>query len=68
VTVPDVVPIRFNLQARPNGRDEWLALARDAEADGFESLFVADHPGSTASPFVALAAPAAGSHRKRHGR
>lgn len=67
MTVPDVVPIRFNLQARPNGRDEWLALARDAEADGFESLFVADHPGSTASPFVALAAAAAVTQRIRLG-
>lgn len=67
MTVPDTAPIRFNLQARPTGRDEWLALARDAEADGFESLFVADHPGSTASPFVALAAAAAVTQRIRLG-
>lgn len=67
VTVPDDVPIRFNLQARPTGRSEWLALARDAEAARFESLFVADHPGSTASPFVALAAAAAVTDRIRLG-
>jgi probable F420-dependent oxidoreductase len=51
--------IRFGLQA---GLDvdarRWLELARRAEAAGFETLYVADHPGVTASPFAALAAAA----------
>jgi probable F420-dependent oxidoreductase len=36
----------------------WLDLVRDVEACGFDSLYVSDHPGVTASPFAALAAAA----------
>ena len=39
-------------------RAAWLDRARRAEDAGFETLCVADHPGLTASPFVALAAAA----------
>ena len=41
----------------PIGR-AWLDLARKAEAAGFDTLYVADHLGVTASPFAALAAAA----------
>jgi probable F420-dependent oxidoreductase len=49
----------FSLQAVPRAAAEWLDTARRAEAAGFDTLLTADHPGSCASPFVALAAAAA---------
>ena len=49
----------FALQAQPTDAADWLDLARRAEAAGFDTLLVADHPGSGAAPFVALAAAAA---------
>ncbi|MFI7598745.1 LLM class flavin-dependent oxidoreductase [Actinoplanes sp. NPDC049681] len=49
----------FSLQAQPIDAAEWLDLARRAEAAGFDTLLAADHPGSCAAPFVALAAAAA---------
>jgi probable F420-dependent oxidoreductase len=49
----------FSLQAQPTDAADWLDLARRAEAAGFQALYAADHPGSSASPFVALAAAAA---------
>lgn len=52
-------PISFALQAQPSSMTQWGDLVRDAEAAGFEALCVADHPGSTCSPFVALAAAVA---------
>ena len=50
--------ISFAVQGQPTSRESWLALARRAEELGFEALSIADHPGTTASPFVALAAAA----------
>ena len=50
--------ITFAVQGHPSSREDWLDLARDAETRGFEALSIADHPGTTASPFVALAAAA----------
>jgi probable F420-dependent oxidoreductase len=49
--------ISFAVQAAPTGV-EWAELARRVEHLGFEALCVADHPGLTASPFVAAAAAA----------
>ncbi|PZF83875.1 F420-dependent oxidoreductase [Micromonospora deserti] len=49
----------FSLQAKPSDGPSWLDLARRAEAAGFDALLAADHPGTVASPFVALAAAAA---------
>jgi alkanesulfonate monooxygenase SsuD/methylene tetrahydromethanopterin reductase-like flavin-dependent oxidoreductase (luciferase family) len=49
----------FSLQALPANATEWLDTARRAEAAGFDTLYTADHPGSCASPYVALAAAAA---------
>jgi len=57
----------FALQAAPDTADAWLDLARQAEQIGFEALYVADHPGSTVAPFVALAAAAAVTSRIRLG-
>lgn len=53
-----MVTISFALQAHPATASDWVDLARRAEALGFEALCIGDHPGSTASPFVALAAAA----------
>jgi probable F420-dependent oxidoreductase len=49
----------FSLQVVPQDAAEWLDTARRAEAAGFDTLLIPDHPGSCASPFVALAAAAA---------
>jgi probable F420-dependent oxidoreductase len=51
--------IRFSVQASPRSGREWRALAGSVEAAGFDALLVADHPGSSPSPFPALAAAAA---------
>jgi probable F420-dependent oxidoreductase len=45
----------------------WLELAKDVEADGFDTLYVADHRGSTPAPFVALAAAATVTERLHLG-
>jgi len=49
----------FSLQARPRDARSWLQLAQRCEESGFDALLASDHPGSGASPFVALAAAAA---------
>ncbi|MBL7260618.1 LLM class flavin-dependent oxidoreductase [Paractinoplanes lichenicola] len=59
--------VTFALQALPDTAAGWLDTARRAEEAGFESLYVADHPGSCAAPFVALAAAAAVTSRIRLG-
>jgi probable F420-dependent oxidoreductase len=59
--------IGFALQATPATKASWIELARAAEADGFDALCVADHPGTTGSPFVALAAAAAVTERIQLG-
>jgi probable F420-dependent oxidoreductase len=59
--------VTFSLQAQPGDARGWLDLARRAEELGFDSLYVADHPGACASPFVALAAAAAVTSRIRLG-
>jgi probable F420-dependent oxidoreductase len=42
-------------------------LAAEVEAAGFDGLYVADHPGSTPAPFVALAAAAGATERIQLG-
>jgi probable F420-dependent oxidoreductase len=42
-------------------------LAAEVEAAGFDGLYVADHPGSTPAPFVALAAAAGVTERIQLG-
>jgi probable F420-dependent oxidoreductase len=52
--------IRFGVQAdMTSDARSWLDLARKVEALGFDALYVADHPGVTASPFSTLASAAA---------
>ncbi|MGQ4513188.1 LLM class flavin-dependent oxidoreductase [Streptomyces sp. DW26H14] len=48
-----------SVQAQPRDAASWSALARRVEAGGYEALLTPDHPGTSASPFVALAAAAA---------
>jgi probable F420-dependent oxidoreductase len=48
----------FSLQVDPVRSPSFLDTARRCEAAGFDALLAADHPGSCASPFVALAAAA----------
>lgn len=55
--------IEFALQAQPESAEQWLALAAEVERAGFASLVCPDHPGSTVSPFVALAAVASVTSR-----
>jgi probable F420-dependent oxidoreductase len=48
--------IGFSVQANLADAATWAQLGRRAEDVGFEAICVGDHPGTTASPFVALAA------------
>ena len=59
--------VTFSVAGQPTAAAEWLELARRVERLGFDSLYVPDHPGSCASPFVALAAAAAVTTRLRLG-
>jgi probable F420-dependent oxidoreductase len=54
--MPDIT---VSVQAQPKDLDSWLALARRLESSGFHALLLADHPGSSASPWPALGAAAA---------
>ena len=60
-------PLSFAVQAAPTTADDWAVLARRVEAEGFASLCVADHPGSTVSPFVALGVAAAATSTVKLG-
>lgn len=55
--------VKISVQAQPRDRDSWLALARRLDAAGIEALLAGDHPGSGASPWPALGAAAAITHR-----
>jgi probable F420-dependent oxidoreductase len=57
------VDVRVSVQGVATDRTSWLQLARDVEAADFHALYTADHPGSAAAPFVALAAAAAVTER-----
>jgi probable F420-dependent oxidoreductase len=58
-----VRPFRFGLQvARITDPNEWLAVARRAERDGYSSLLIPDHVGRLAT-FPALMAAAAVTER-----
>lgn len=46
---------------------QWLSLATTADDLGFDTLYVADHPGTTPAPFVALSAAAVVTSRIRLG-
>ena len=55
--------VRVSVQAGPSNRSSWLELARSVEDGGYHALYAADHPGTSPSPFVALAAAAAVTER-----
>ena len=48
--------IRISVQGQASDGAGWLHLARTVEDFGFDTLYVADHPGALPSPFVFLAA------------
>lgn len=50
--------VEVSVQASPDETESWTDLARRCEDLGCRALLVSDHPGSDASPFVALAAAA----------
>lgn len=50
--------IAFSVQGHPESAQQWAALARRVDDEGFARLYCADHPGSTVSPVPALAAAA----------
>ena len=62
-TTPSVDPATIFVQAAPRDAASWTALARRVEQLGLGGLYVADHPGTAPSPFVALAAAAAVTDR-----
>lgn len=59
--------IEVSVQASPGEGQDWAALARRCEQVGCRALLIGDHPGSGASPFVALAAAAAATSQLRVG-
>ena len=61
-------PFRFAVQqGSASSAEEWAALARRAEAIGYDLLVMPDHLGHQLSPFAALAAAAAATTRLRIG-
>lgn len=63
-----VRPFRFGLQVSSAGsRDEWVDVARRAEALGYDVVCVPDHIGPQLSPFAALQAMADATERIRVG-
>jgi probable F420-dependent oxidoreductase len=59
--------IQVSVQGQATNGTEWLNLARATERAGFDTLYVADHPGTSPAPFVALAAAAAVTKQIRLG-
>jgi probable F420-dependent oxidoreductase len=59
--------VQVSVQARFVERTQWLDLAKAIDRSSFDCLYVADHPGPLAAPFVALAAAAAVTDRVRLG-
>jgi probable F420-dependent oxidoreductase len=63
-----VRPFRFGLQVHSaSSRDEWVEIARRAEALGYDVVCVPDHVGTQLSPFAALQAIADATERIRVG-
>jgi probable F420-dependent oxidoreductase len=59
--------VQVSVQGRFVDRTQWIELATATDRLGFDCLYVADHPGSSAAPFVALAAAAVVTERVRLG-
>lgn len=58
-----VTDIAFSVQAQPESAQQWADLTRHVDQAGYARLYCADHPGSTVSPALALAAAASSSER-----
>jgi probable F420-dependent oxidoreductase len=50
--------VHVSVQGRFVNQTQWVELARATDHSGFDCLYVADHLGSSATPFAALAAAA----------
>lgn len=59
--------MRIAVGAGPRDAASWVGLARRVEDAGHDALYVADHPGTAAAPFVALAGAAAVTGRIQLG-
>jgi probable F420-dependent oxidoreductase len=59
--------IHVSVQGRFVNQTQWVELAKAVDRSGFDSLYVADHLASSASPFAALAAAAVVTDRVRLG-
>src|SRR5271155_3697460 len=59
--------VHVSVQGRFVNQSQWVELAKAADHSDFDCFYVADHPGSLASPFVALAAAAVVTDRVRLG-
>jgi probable F420-dependent oxidoreductase len=56
--MPEKPPLQFGVAFHPENPQQLRDTARRAERIGCYGLYVADHPGTCVSPFVALAAAA----------
>ena len=59
--------VQVSVQGRFVSRGQWVRLAEATDRSGFDCLYAADHPGSSAAPFSALAAAAVVTERVRLG-
>ncbi len=59
--------IAVSLQSQMKDMEQWISLAKFADDAGFDTFYAADHPGSTAAPFVSLGAVAAVTKKIRLG-
>ncbi|HVA71444.1 MAG TPA: TIGR03621 family F420-dependent LLM class oxidoreductase [Acidimicrobiales bacterium] len=59
--------ISVSIQGQMKSTSQWLTLARFADVSGFDTLYVADHPGTSPAPFVSLSAAAVVTERIRLG-
>jgi len=50
--------VHVSVQGRFVNQTQWVELAKATDHSGFDCLYVADHLGSSAAPFAALAAAA----------
>jgi probable F420-dependent oxidoreductase len=61
------IDIQFGIQVALTSAEKLRDQAQAAETAGFYAMFLADHPGTSASPHIALAAAAAVTSRIRLG-
>jgi len=59
--------VHVSVQGRFVNQTQWVELAKATDHSGFDCLYVADHLGSSATPFAALAAAAVVTDTVRPG-